>query len=475
MSSLDEFKKTDPGNPPIAIIGAGPAGLAAALHLSRLGKKPIVFESADKPGGLARTEIHQGYRFDLGGHRFFTRMENIHQVWCEMLGKDFLKVKRRSSIFYKQRYFHYPLNIINTLVNLGPVESFLMLWSYLAIKIKPFPEENSFEEWVSNRFGRRLYETFFKSYTEKIWGMPCSQIQAHWASQRIKGLSFLTAVTNALFGSQQSKTLIDSFHYPRLGPAMLWHNIESAVRKNGGDIVYNAEVRRICHTKNRVTGISVTTDTQDTKIPVSHLISSCPISSVVYMLTPNPPVPVVTAAQHLSYRSFVIVLLIVDKPHLFPDQWIYIHNPDVQVGRIQNFKNWSREMVPRPDHTSIGMEYFCNQNDVFWNKSDDDLKKLATAELEKLNLALRGDILEGLVIRQPDAYPVYDGDYGTHLRTIRDYLETIENVQTIGRNGMHRYNNMDHAMQSGVLAAENALGARHNVWEINEEDDYLEA
>jgi len=461
-------------NTPAVIIGAGPAGLAAAHELVRQHIRPVVLERANNAGGIARTEVYKDYYFDIGGHRFFTKIDEIDRLWHEMLGKEFLKVPRRSRIYYRDRFFNYPLSFYNALSNLGLIESVLIMLSYLNSQIRPYPREDNFEEWVSNRFGRRLYKTFFKTYTEKVWGIPCHKIQADWAAQRIKGLSLMVALTNALFGTQKAKSLIDEFLYPLKGPGLMWQSFVRAIEAGGGEVCFNSEAIQLKHENGYITSVKYTESKGESEMPVRHLISSMPISKLVTLLDPKAPNEVLEAARNLSYRSFLMVGLIVDKEDLFPDQWVYIHSPNVKVGRIQNFKNWSAAMVPDPQTTSVGMEYFCDEGDEIWNLSDSALTDLAMQELSELGLAVRDDLKDSFVVRQPKAYPVYDDKYGVRLRMIRDYLGLFGNLQTIGRNGMHRYNNMDHSMQTGKLAAQNILGADHNLWEVNEKAEYHE-
>ncbi len=327
---------------------------------------------------------------------------------------------------------------------------------------------------VTNRFGHRLYKTFFKTYTEKIWGIPCSQINADWASQRIKGLSLSAAVYNALFGVKKSKTLIDEFDYPIMGPGMMWQRFQEAVEGGGGKVLLNLEVIKLKHKAGRIINVTYSENSQKKEIPVGHVISSAPITSLVEMLDPQAPAEVLGFVRCLAYRAFIIVILIINKKDLFPDQWIYIHSTTAKVGRIQNFKNWSPAMVPNQEITSVGMEYFCTEGDEIWNLSDIELITLASQELSELGLADKKDIVDSCVLRQPRAYPVYDADYAKNLSAIRKYIEGFENLQTIGRNGMHRYNNMDHSMLTGILAAQNAAGADHDLWAVNEEEDYLE-
>jgi protoporphyrinogen oxidase len=458
----------------VVIIGGGPAGLSAAYECVKGGVRPVLLERADKVGGIARTETYKGYYFDIGGHRFFTKIEEINRLWHEMLGEDFLEVGRMSRIYYQGRFFNYPLGFANALMNLGLVESSLIMLSYLKAQIWSHPQEENFEQWVSNRFGRRLYQTFFQTYTEKVWGTPCHKIKADWAAQRIKGLSLIVAVSNALFGVQKAKTLISEFHYPRRGPGMMWQRFQDAIKANGGEVRVNTDAIGLRHESGRIVSVNYSDDGQPVAIPTDEVISSIPITRLVALLNPKAPKHVLDAASSLSYRAFVLVGLIVDQENLFLDQWIYVHSPDVRVGRIQNLKNWSAAMVPDPRKTSVAMEYFCNEEDETWKMLDTDLITLASQELSMLGLAEGDDILDGFVIRQPKAYPVYDDAYKEKLVVIRDYLATFDNLQTVGRNGMHRYNNMDHSMLTGMLAARNLSGENHNLWEIGEQEEYLE-
>lgn len=462
---------------PVVIIGAGPAGLTAAYELVKQGIQPIVLEKSDKVGGIARTEVYKGYRFDIGGHRFFTKVGEVQELWYEVLGDEFIKVPRMSRIFYQGKYFDYPLSLFNTLSNLGIIPSALILLSYLKAKVQAKirrPEPETFEEWVTHCFGRRLYRTFFKTYTEKVWGIPCNQIQAEWARQRIKGVSLKRAVINALFGGNDTKSLIKEFDYPILGPGMMWERFTEAVENKGGQVCLNTGVIRLEREGTRITRIITQQDGETTAISGDHYISTMPITALVHKLDPLPPDEILQAAKSLSYRAFVIVALIIDAKDLFPDNWIYIHTPEVKVGRIQNFKNWSPKMVPDANKTCLGMEYFCSEGDEIWNMSDTELLDLATKEVARLGLTPESTVEDGTVLRQPKAYPVYDRDYRQHLQVIQDYLATFENLQTVGRNGMHRYNNQDHSMLTGLLAAKNLLGEEHDLWEVNAERSYHE-
>lgn len=461
-------------NNQIAIIGAGPAGLTAAYEFIRRGLRPLVLDRHDRVGGLSRTESYKGFYFDVGGHRFFTKIPGIKRLWHDMLGHDLLRVSRMSRIFYNGRFFKYPLDPLNVLVNLGLSEGIMMPLSYIRAQILPYPDEDTFDQWICNRFGRRLYLAFFKTYTEKVWGMPCSRIRADWAAQRIKGLSFMAAVMDSILKIRTPKTLINEFYYPVKGSGMMWDRLQEAVLAGGGQVMLNSEVTNVTHENGIVTGITFKKDNQLRETPVSHLISSMPVSRLVSMLRPEAPKHVIEAAERLSYRAFVMVILIVDQKDLFADQWIYVHSPRLRVGRIQNFRNWSAAMAPDPDKTALGMEYFCNKDDEFWTMPDKELIETASQELKELGLAMIKDITDGCVVRQDHAYPVYDDDYMENLSIIKDYLRGIRNLQTIGRGGTHRYNNMDHSMLTGMLAVENYSGAAHDLWEVNDEKEYLE-
>ena len=459
---------------PVAIVGAGPAGLTAAYELVKQGIIPVVLEKGDKVGGIARTETYKGYRFDIGGHRFYTKVEAVQQLWQEVLGNEFIKVPRLSRIFYRGKFFNYPISAFNTLFNLGIIESTLIMLSYLKVRIWPLREEKTFEQWVINRFGERLYKTFFKTYTEKVWGIPCSEIQADWAAQRIKGLSLTTAIINALFGSNDTKTLIKEFDYPALGPGMMWEKFAEAVENKDGKVYLDTKVISLECEGNKIKSITAEHNGELVQYSADNFITSMPISALVARMKPQPPEEVLHAARSLKYRDFLIVSLIVDSKDLFPDNWIYIHSPEVKVGRIQNFKNWSAALVPDASKSCLGMEYFCSVGDEIWEMSDAELVELATRELVGLGLATTADVEDGVVIRQPKAYPVYDGEYRGHLQVLEGFLKGIENLQTIGRNGMHRYNNQDHSMLTGMLAVRNILGEKHDLWDVNTERSYYE-
>lgn len=464
---------------PVVVIGGGPAGLTAAYELSKHHVKSIVLEKSDKVGGISRTEIYKGYRFDIGGHRFFTKVGEVQAVWKEILEDDFIQTPRLSRIYYDGKFYDYPLSVIKTLKNLGLYRSVLILTSYLYAKLKKFlhltPEPQTFEEWVVDCFGRRLYKTFFKTYTEKVWGIPCSQIRADWAAQRIQNLSLKQAVINAIFGSQNAKSLIRTFDYPRLGPGMMWERCQELLEAENCPVYLQTEVVKVEREGSRITRIIAKQGEDILELTGDHFINSMPVALLMHRLDPAPPDDVLEAARGLKYRDFLIVSLVIDREHLFPDNWLYIHSPKFRVGRIQNFKNWSPEMVPDPSKTCLGMEYFCSQGDDLWEMEDATLIELATEEIIRLNLGVKpGDVEDGCVIRQFKAYPVYDGEYRQHLQVLQDYVETFENLQTVGRNGMHRYNNQDHSMLTALLAAKNILGEQHDLWNVNVERSYHE-
>ncbi|MEO6026259.1 MAG: NAD(P)/FAD-dependent oxidoreductase [Candidatus Binatia bacterium] len=461
------------------VVGAGPAGLTAAYELAQAGEPPKVLEKGAMVGGLARTESYRGFHFDMGGHRFFTKVPEVDAFWRTVLGDEFLRRPRLSRIYYEGRFFDYPLRPTNALAGLGAWQSVLVGLSYLRWQIAPHRQEDTFEQWVTNRFGRRLFRTFFKSYTEKVWGVSCSELKAEWAAQRIKDLSLWTAVRSMFVRPQQTiKTLIEEFDYPRLGPGMMWNAVREEVVRLGGSVETDHEVVAIERDGHRVTRI-VTSGASTNGARRTHdgtdFISSMPITELVARLEPPAPDAVRAAARQLSHRAFVTVCLIVDQPDLFPDNWIYIHDPAVQVGRIQNFKNWSPAMVPDATKTSLGLEYFCNQGDALWSMPDDELVALARREIAHVGLARPEDVVDGCVVRVADAYPVYDSSYREHLDVVRAYVDGLENLQTIGRNGLHRYNNQDHAMVTGMLAVRNALhGERHDLWSVNTDQEYHE-
>ncbi len=459
---------------PVVVIGGGPAGLTAGYLLAKQGKAVVVLESTDQVGGIARTEVRDGYRFDLGGHRFFTKVKEVDNLWHEIMKEEFLKRPRQSRIYWNKKFLEYPLDGMDVIKKLGPVELTRVGLSYLWAAIKPKGREDTVEQWVSNRFGKRLYNLFFKTYTEKVWGVPCSELRAEWAAQRIKGLSFFSAAKSAFFGNRGNKikSLISEFNYPRYGPGQMWEQMTSDIREHGGEVRMNAPVTRLhLSPEGQVTEVVAGGET----LTPSHVISSLPLRTMVAITEPEAPVEVRDAARGLRYRDFLTVALVIQGEELFPDNWIYIHEPGVEVGRIQNFRSWSPWMVPNDTDASIGMEYFCFEGDHLWNMNDDDLVKFATREIQQLGLAKADNVKFGFAVRVHKAYPIYDAEYGERLETIKAWLASVSNLTQVGRNGLHRYNNSDHSMLTAMRAVDNILlGSGHDIWAVNAESVYHE-
>jgi protoporphyrinogen oxidase len=460
---------------PIAVLGAGPAGLTAGYALARSACPVVVLEADTQVGGIARTVVRDGYRFDLGGHRFFTKSEEVQQLWEDVLGDELLVRDRLSRIFWRGRFIDYPLQLADVVRKVGAVELTRCAASYaraLARRARRRHAPETFEDWVCDRFGRRLFELFFKSYTEKVWGVPTSEIRAEWAAQRIRTLSFSRVVrASVLNDGGDVRSLIERFHYPRLGPGQMWEAMAAEVVGAGGEVRLGTRVTKLELRDGRVAAVHA----GGARIAVSSVISSLALRDAVALADPPAPAAVRRAAAGLRYRDFLTVALIVRGDDLFPDNWIYIHEPGVRVGRIQNFRAWSEAMVPDPSCTCVGMEYFCFEGDDLWDACDDELVARATRELAAIGLARPGRVEGGHVVRVPKAYPIYDADYEARVTTIRAWLGTIENLQQIGRNGLHRYNNSDHSMLTALRAVENARdGAEHDLWAVNADGEYHE-
>ena len=460
----------------LVVLGAGPAGLTAAYQAQKLTDdvRPLVLEAGAIVGGIARTESYKGYRFDIGGHRFFTKVPEVEALWHEIMGDDFITVPRKSRIYYRKKFFDYPLKLANALGNMGTREALHIMASYAKWKIRPHRREENLEEWVMNRFGGRLYMHFFRSYTEKVWGIPCTEINADWAEQRIKNLSLYAAVRNAISGANDTASLIEEFQYPRLGPGMMWEKVADTVEARGGSVRRETRVTAIRRDGQRITAIEAEGPDGVQSHDADEVISTLALDDLIGMMDPPPPADVLEATAKLKYRDFLIVTLILDDADPFPDNWIYIHEPEVDVGRIQNFRAWSAEMLPNQDTSSIGMEYFCNVGSDLWNMSDAALIEKASGELEALGLSTRAHVIDGAIIRQAKAYPVYDENYRSAVDVISTWLKTLENFQTVGRNGLHRYNNQDHSMLTAMLAADNLADGEHDVWTVNVERSYHE-
>ncbi len=470
------------------VIGAGPAGLTAAYLLAKESRSVVVLEQDPRYlGGISRTVDHNGYLVDIGGHRFFSKAQEIVTLWEEILPHDFLDRPRLSRIYYDGKFYAYPLRAFEALKNLGVFTSAACVASYLYARTRPTPEPKTLHEWVRNNFGEKLFSIFFKTYTEKVWGMSCDEISADWAAQRIKGLDLGAAIRDAIgrtlsvgrkSGSDSKiKTLIESFRYPRRGPGMMWDAAAEKIRGNGGTVALGRSVeelawdatKRLWTVRARLASGAVEIWTAE------NIVSSAAIADLARALKPSPIS--LLHARALRYRDFLIVALIAKNGERMPDNWIYIHDPSVKVGRVQNFASWSPEMVPDPRHVSLGMEYFCFEGDGLWSMADADLVEMAKSEIARIGLIRADDVVDACVIRQPKAYPVYDEDYIAHVEQIRrDFEMSFPTLHLVGRNGMHKYNNQDHAMMTAILAARNIIVGerRYDPWQVNEDAEYGE-
>ncbi len=461
-----------PESAPVAVLGAGPAGLTAAYRLVLRRVPVVVFEAGDEVGGLARTVVRDGYRFDLGGHRFFTKSEEVEALWEELLGPELLVRPRLSRIYWRARFVEYPLRAADVFARVGPLELARSLASYARARLRRPGEAETYEEWVTSRFGRRLFELFFKTYTEKVWGVGTDELRAEWAAQRIADLSLWSALRAALPGSGETPTsLIEQFRYPRLGPGQMWEEMARRIEAAGGEIRLGAAVEGLEHEGGRLTAVRAGGE----RMEVSAAISSIPLRTTVGTAEPAPPREVTVAAAGLRYRDFLTVALPIDGEPPFPDNWVYVHDQRVRVGRIQNFRAWSPWMTPDPRRSCLGLEYFCFEGDELWCSDDAELVELGRREVASLGLVDPDRVAGGHVVRVPKAYPVYDAEYAERVERIRGWLDGIANLQQIGRNGLHRYNNSDHSMLTAMRAVENLCdGAGHDVWAVNAENVYHE-
>ena len=459
----------------IAVLGAGPAGLTAAYVLAGRGERAAVYEADLTVGGLAKTVELNGYRFDLGGHRFFTKLRPVERLWDDLLGDELLTRPRLSRIYYRGKFFSYPLKAEDVVSRLGVWESARCGASYLRTRLRSRGQAETFEEWVTSRFGSRLYDAFFRSYTEKVWGIPGSEIRSEWAAQRLKDFSLSKALLG-MVGLQRGTvtTLIEEFRYPRLGPGQMWEACCDHVEAHGVPVQLGHRCVAIKHQDSRVESVVIQTNGHETEHRVDGVLSSIPLSELVLALDPPAPEEVQEAARRLRYRDLVVVAVMTSDPEPFPDNWIYVHDPGTRAGRVQNFGAWSPDMV-RPGTTCLGVEYFCFEGDDIWRMPNDEAVKLATDELAAIGLIDAKGVLDGVKIAVPKAYPMYDREYREAVAMLRGYLAGFPNLETFGRNGLHRYNNQDHSMWTAILATMNLLdGAGYDVWSVNTEEEYLE-
>jgi protoporphyrinogen oxidase len=463
-------------DPQAIVIGGGPAGLAAAYGLSQQRLPSVILEQDRQVGGLSKTIEYRGFRFDIGPHRFFTKSPEIQTLWQETLGEDFLVLSRLTRIYYRGKFFHYPLRLGNALASLGPYDSLRVLASYFKARLLPVSPELSFEDWVSNRFGRVLHSIFFKTYTEKLWGIPCTQLSAEWAAQRIRNLSLSQAVLKALGLSRdgQVASLIGRFHYPRYGPGQMYETLGERVKKQGGRVHTGEEVVAISHAGSRLTAVHTWGPEGRLAYPLSHCFSSMPLTELVLRMQPPAPEAVQEAAGALRYRSIITVNLLLNRAAPLPDNWIYLHAPEIRAGRLQFYGNWTPAMVPVPGASSLGFEYFCFEGDDLWRAADEALIQLAQEDLARLGFLAAPEVFDGLVVRYAKAYPLYEEGFQPRLKLIRDWLGQFANLYCIGRYGQFRYNNMDHAIMTGLLAVRQMRGEPVDPWSVNAEAEYLE-
>ena len=459
----------------VAVIGAGPAGMTAAYQLAKARVEVKVFEAAPCVGGLARSLELWNQKVDLGPHRFFSKDERVNRLWLEVVGRDYCMVNRITRIYYGEKCFKYPLRALDCLLNLSPAVSMSCLLSYLKEKIHPTALDGSFETWVTHRFGRKLFEVFFKTYSEKLWGISCAELSDDFAAQRIKKLSLSEAIRNALFKPKlpSHATLLDRFAYPNEGTGMVYQRMAAAVQKKGGKIHLGAPVKSVLLRNGFIDGIELVSGSKES---FDHVISTMPLTLLVQSL-PGAPEKVMDAAKSLTFRNTIIVYLKVDSPTVFRDNWIYIHSPQFKAGRITNFRNWSTHLHEKETATILAVEFWCSDDDSLWSAADSGLIELAGKEVRQTGLIQDHKISNGHVHRIRRCYPVYRIGYKKHLEIVQDFVRGIKGLQAIGRYGAFKYNNQDHSILMGILAAENVVSsAQHDLWQINTDyDTYQES
>ncbi|MBR29814.1 MAG: hypothetical protein CMN77_00775 [Spirochaetaceae bacterium] len=454
-------------NQKVAVIGAGPAGMSAAYCLARAGLKDVdVYEASDSVGGLARTIELWNQDVDIGPHRFFSSDKRVNELWLEVAQKDYKMVNRLTRIYYKKKFYYYPLKPFNALFNLGIFQALLCVLSYGKQRIAPTPEDGSFEAWVTRRFGKRLFRIFFKTYTEKLWGIPCEKLDSDFAAQRIKKLSLYEAIKNAILPSKKNKhkTLVDQFAYPVGGTGAIYERMAESVKQRGGSVHLNSPVQNVIQKDGKATGLQLEDGTVK---EYDHIISTMPLTLMVTRL-PEVPEDILERTRKLKFRNTIIVFLNINALDLFPDQWLYVHSPELDTGRITNFRNWIPEVYGQEKTTILALELWCYDEDPVWKETNDSLIEKASREIRSTGLIGKSEILGGHVYRIPRCYPVYDTGYKENLEPVENYLSSVKNLHVIGRYGAFKYNNQDHSILMGMLAAENIVENRnHNLWEIN--------
>ena len=460
----------------VVIIGAGPAGLSAGYELCNSKKKVLVLEKKYQVGGLAETKVFGDYRYDIGPHRFFTKNEEVYNLFIKMLGDDAVKVNRKTRILFKNSYFDYPLSPVNALFGLGIFESIQIGFSYIFARIKSYlrlSRIENFEDWVVDKFGRKLFNNFFKNYTEKVWGIDCKLIGKDWAAQRIKGLSLSTAIKFAIFpnSKKRPKTLIDVFYYPRLGAGMLWEKFEEHLNANGVPVVKNSFVKNVQEMEDKQV-LTYIDKNQEKIISADHILFSNPLLDFIKFYKTTVPEKVISAAKNLEYRNHISVHITVDKK-LFDDNWIYIHSPTLKMARIADFTNFSTEMSKEGEYP-LTLEYFCFEEDKIWSQDNSEIIAFGLKELQSI-FNEEFSVIHSDVSRNPKAYPVIKTGYEKDINIIKNWLATKENLTAIGRSGMFKYNNQDHAMATGIYAVRNLLGeGNYDPWEVNVDGEYHE-